>query len=543
MTAHHASGVIPTEDQMIKKIILTSLIWSLFLVTSLLASEIRVSYISSENIYLDSGTSAGLEIGTVLVIRTNQKITSKFEVIYVAQNSASCKIITSDGKIKAGNVAEIFSRPSKNDTLAATIVSGAITESPTAKNKSDNKSTTSRIRGYLGLQWYSFHDKSENEYNYTQPAIRFKISGTGLMNNNLGFEIKLRARYYNRSNRTPTDEWRNRIYLFRLYYQNPASPVQISVGRIISNNISGAGYLDGLYFNHNLTANWYWGLMAGFKPDWQFSKFQTDEKKYGLFFGYQSKPNSEIRFDASLAANGEYHGSTVSREFLFIRSSLIHQRNWNIYHSMEIEINRDWRKERVGNTVSLSSLYISGQANLSNQISARLSYDNRRNYYRYEYMSLADSLFDDAFRQGLRLFIHYNPVKNIRLSLDGGLRKREDDSQTTYSYGAGLRVPKFFVKSLSFTTRIASFSNIYTRGINYSFFLRQRFYSSLFLGVDYGAHYYNQILNNQRYNSQWVRLNINFDLLTFLSMSGFYEYDFGDDHSGHRIFAELGYRF
>jgi hypothetical protein len=188
-------------------------------------------------------------------------------------------------------------------------------------------------------------------------------------------------------------------------------------------------------------------------------------------------------------------------------------------------------------------LYISGQANLSNQVSSRLSYDNRRNYYRYEYMSLADSLFDDAFRQGLRLSINYHPAKNIRLSFDGGLRKREDDSQTTYSYGAGLRVPKFFIKSLSFSTRIASFSNIYTRGINYSFVLRKRFYYSLFLGLNYGAHYYNQILNDQKYNNQWLRFNINFDIIRSISLSSFYEYVFGDDHSGHRIFAELGYRF
>ena len=95
---------------------------------------------------------------------------------------------------------------------------------------------------------------------------------------------------------------------------------------------------------------------------------------------------------------------------------------------MELDINRDWRKERTGNTISLSSLYLSGFLKFSNQWSTQLSYDNRRNYYYYQYISIADSLFDDAFRQGLRLRINMNALKNIRFYLSGGIRKRENDS-------------------------------------------------------------------------------------------------------------------
>ena len=161
---------------------------------------------------------------------------------------------------------------------------------------------------------------------------------------------------------------------------------------------------------------------------------------------------------------------------------------------------------------------------------------------RYEYISLADSLFDDAFRQGLRMFIYYRPQKNIRFSLNGGLRKRENDDQTTYSYGASIRVGKLFIPTLAFTGRAGVFSNIYTPGINYSFMLNKRWYPAFSTGINYGAHFYKLILNRLQYQNQWVRLNISLDLLSSLSLSGFYEYDFGDDQKGHHIFAELGYR-
>ena len=531
------------ENQMISRIFQISIIWFSLLVTGIFAGDIKVKYISSEHIYLDSGKSAGLDIGTILVIKKNNKITAKLEVVFVAENSASCKITSSEEKIKTGDQVEIFSQPTKSDISPAIIAIDPAPGSQTKSVKTDKKKSTARIRGYLGLQWYGFLDASVKNYNFSQPAVRFKISGKGLLNNNLSFDIKLRARHYKRSGRTPENEWRNRIYTFRVSYQNPTSPVQISAGRIISNNISGIGYIDGLHFNHNLSINWYWGFMAGFKPEWQFSGFQTVEKKYGLYLGYQNKKNAGIYFNATLAAGGEYHESTVSREFLYFRSNIVSGKSWNIYHSMEIDINREWRKERAGNSISLSSLYISGRLNVSENVSTQLSYDNRRNYYRYEYMSLADSLFDDAFRQGLRLNIHYNPQKNIRISVNGGLRKRENDTQFTYSYGAGTHIRQLLMKTMSFHARLGAFSNIYTRGVNFNLVLNNRFYSTYSVSLNYGKHYYKQILNDLNYQNQWIRLNLGVDILSYLNFSGFYEYDFGDDQNGHRIFTEIGYRF
>jgi len=46
-----------------------------------------------------------------------------------------------------------------------------------------------------------------------------------------------------------------------------------------------------------------------------------------------------------------------------------------------------------------------------------------------------------------------------------------------------------------------------------------------------------------KYNNQWIRLDSGFNLPLNMFISLFYEYDFGDDLEGQRIFAELGYRF
>jgi hypothetical protein len=302
------------------------------------------------------------------------------------------------------------------------------------------------------------------------------------------------------------------------------------------------GYLDGLQINHRLSADWNWGIFGGFRPGWKNSALQTDNKKYGIYADFSSGSYSNYMFNASIAAAGEYHNSTVSREFLYFRSSILKGSLWNLYQSMEIDINRDWRKEKTGRNITLSSLYLSGYLKFSQFWSGQLTYDNRRNYYQYEYISIADSLFDDAFRQGLRLRINFNPDRNIRLFASGGVRKRTSDVNTTYSYSLGFHARRLILRGLSANVRAGVFSNLYTRGQNYSVRLSGQIGPGRHVSLTWGGQFYSLTQEDNRFDNQWIRLDTGFDLPSGMYISLFYEYDFGYDLKGHRFFAELGYR-
>ncbi|MCB0295568.1 MAG: hypothetical protein KDG51_10115, partial [Calditrichaeota bacterium] len=82
----------------------------------------------------------------------------------------------------------------------------------------------------------------------------------------------------------------------------------------------------------------------------------------------------------------------------------------------------------------LSNLFISGRYQVSQPLTLGLTFDNRQNYWTYEIQSLADSLFDDALRTGLRANLSLRLPGNTNLFANGGFRKRESDKEATYSY-------------------------------------------------------------------------------------------------------------
>ena len=104
------------------------------------------------------------------------------------------------------------------------------------------------------------------------------------------------------------------------------------------------------------------------------------------------------RLESTLAFAGTYHGTMISREFVYVQNQ-VNAKRWNLYQSAELELNRQWRYERTRERVTLSSLYAFLEIRAAAWVTAGFSYDNRRQVLTYEQRSLADSLFDEALRK------------------------------------------------------------------------------------------------------------------------------------------------
>ena len=50
-----------------------------------------INYVSAENVYLKSGKASGIQVGDKFTVFRNEQIIGHIEVVYVAQNSASCR--------------------------------------------------------------------------------------------------------------------------------------------------------------------------------------------------------------------------------------------------------------------------------------------------------------------------------------------------------------------------------------------------------------------------------------------------------------------
>lgn len=510
------------------------------------SKEFKVKYISVDHIYLDSGSAEGLAVGDKVQIFRDGKVIANLEVVYTSEHSASCKIVDKTRDIIVGDTAQ----------AEIEIKTESIEEQETRRRqrqfqtngKNGKERNLTRVSGYLSLQWYQYSDiGNDHRYDFKQPTIRFKLNAKKLWNDEYYFRIKMRSRYNERSRRynssVPRSEWRNRLYEVSFSYENRSSLINYKAGRIISNKFSGVGYIDGLLLQHNITEQFHWGLFGGTQPEWQYSDFQTSFQKYGAFVSYQKGDYGEQRFESTLAAAGAYHSSTVSREFLYLQNSYNYGRKWNVYQSLELDINRDWRKKKTGESISMTGLYLTGRYFMTDDLSMGLSYDNRKNYYTYEMRSLADSLFDNAFRQGLRASFSARLTRNMRLFGNSGIRDRGQGSDLTYSYMAGFNVTDLLNQRITLMLRGAGFSNLYTEGFNPSISLSKYFNGGHSFGVSYGNYSYTLKANSQNRLNQWLRLDSRIELPLHMFLVGDFEYDWGDDSEGFRILAEIGYRF
>jgi hypothetical protein len=509
----------------------------------------RVKYLSAENVYLDAGKLAGLKEGDQLTLKRQNQTIARIQIIYVSDYSASAVILESKGSIEVGDLAfpdktkqvePVEEKTTAGDTTSAVNI---IPPPPTTIKRTYHPSPFS---GTISMQYYYWKDLDATRLNFSQPTVRLSLRGKRLWGKEYYLRVRARLRHNQRARQlnpnAPESQWRNRIFEVSFSYEDNAAIINYQVGRIISNKFSGVGYIDGLLVQYNTGSLLRLGVFAGTQPEWQYAEFQTSIQKYGVYSNLLSGDYSSGRFESTLALTGEYHGKTVSREFIYLQNSYYRANKWSIYQSAELDINRGWRKEISGNRYSLTNLYISGQWNFSPWLMVGAMYDNRKNYLTYETRSLADSLFSDIMRQGVRTNVTFILPKNYRVYGNFGIRKRKTDVESTYSYGGGLSQTDFIFPRTRLFLNAAGFTNFFTNGITYSAMIGKYLINRVNFDLGFGGYRYSLKASQNYRNNQWVRVITLTDFLRRLYLSGQYEYDWGDDVNGHRLLLELGYR-
>ncbi len=521
----------------------------------------KISYLSSEKVYLDGGKSRGLQVGDRLyIVRQKKRVIGEIKVVFTATHSASCDIISAKEKLSRGDLAILVER---KETAGEQKTPEPATQAPQKKaepapeekapqpqrvskpRREKSRRGISRFSGNVAVQYFRLNDLSAGNLDFSQPTLRLNLRGQNLWGKDYRLRIRTRTRYNQRSRaynaNIPRDEWRNRIYQFSFGYSNPAAPFNFTVGRLISNFMSGIGYIDGLQLQTNLNRSFRFGVVAGAAPDWRNSNFQTQVKKYGAYLNLNTGSFQTREFRSTLAWAAEYNGATISREFIYIQNNYTAGTRFSVYHSTELDINRKWRKSRTGESISLSNLFLSARYQFTRAVRVGLTFDNRKNYWTYEVRSLADSLFDDALRLGLRGNISFKLPSQMYVFINGGMRKRETDAKTASSYSARFRKGAFLWRSLAFSANYAAFDNRFTNGHTANIQLSKSYRSGHRLELAYGLYNYN--FDQTSRNNEWVRGTLYMALFRRMFLSHQFEYSWGDDLDGQRIYVELGYRF
>lgn len=509
--------------------------------------SLSVKYVSAEHVYLDGGNLHGLSPGDSLSVTRDGDWIATVVVDFVAEHSASCRIERGSPNVKPGDTARgrvRFDPPAPRPRSPELSAPDPIPDS--FFNRASRR-PLAKLRGTISAVSHRLADASASDLDFSQSTFRINFRAREILGRPYTLTVKARLRHDDRtrplSSIVPQSEWRDRIYALNLSYHDPTAAFNYDIGRIAVNELGGVGYLDGALVKRRLTGRWRVGVFGGTQPDWRNAEPQRSIQKYGGFVQIvRSGPRSR-GFEGAIALTGEYQGRIVNREFVYLWARLRPGPVWTFTQSMELDINRGWRHDRSGERVTLSSLYATGRFTPTRWMTANLSYDNRTNYLTTQSLSVPDSLFDDAFRHGVRASVNLRSRRAWSLTAGGGYRKREGELSSTTSWNLVLSRRAFFSPLVTLTVQVYGFSSYLASGLNPSVRLRRRFPAGHTAGLAVGTYAYDATgLLEKRYNN-WVRGEATYQLPFSIFVAGEYEYAWGDDLPGHRMTTEVGYRF
>lgn len=462
---------------MINLFVISTVLWG----QSMVKRVGEIKYISQNSFYINLGKKQGLTIGDTLHVVRNGREIARIVVESVANLSAACKSLRQMSKIKQGDRVEAFVR------VAVVQPKQSLSEEtkvrlPNQGRKSKGSSSRTRRRrinkvsGRFSLQSIWFDDKSSSNLDYNQLAFRSKLKVQNIVNSSFDLRIRWRSRRNDRThsvrNLFTDDNWMHSVYEFGLVHSNDRSSYEFSLGRILSHRIRGIGYIDGGLFSYKINPELRLGMAGGTQPNLRNSGFQTNEQKFGVFINYEKGDYQSQRFETSLAFSGSYVKGVVSREFLYLQNNYWMGSKFSIYQTLEVDINRGWKKAGGSQNFQLSNFFVSTHYEPSSSVSLNASFDARKIVRVYQTRSIPDSLFDETIRQGFHAGLTLRLPHRMRFSGNFGVRLRRGAVKNTFSASGALTMRQIFHTWATLNLRLAYFSTMFTKGYRPNFSVR-----------------------------------------------------------------------
>lgn len=503
-----------------------------------------VRYLSSEHVYLDAGSGAGLSVGmTARVVRDGQAI-AELEVVFTAEYSASCKVISKVGEIVAGD-GVVYEAVKDATPPVATVStqsrSRAGFETPQATSVQSGPSAS----GSFALQWDHVDETADRglETNLYRLPFRVRVKRLG---NRMEFRARGSVRRIQRagySSVTPASEWRNRIQEVALIREGRDLNWQFALGRVGGRYTAAAGPFDGLSFSGRVGGGMRLGAFAGFAPEWGDLGFGTDDHLAGVTYNLNHRYGSGGILDLVVAGVGRYREGEISREYVTMTTTWNSGARLSLLQAAEFDINRGWRKEARGSSMTVSSLALTGRYRFTRGVDVRLGYDDRQPIRTWETKSLPDSLFTEAGRVGWRAGLNLRSARGLGLNLSGTMRDDDRTAETSTSWNVRAYAPNWPVTRLSFDASVRGFDGPYLSGWAPMLGATKSTTGGLRLRLAGGYYGYSGNVSDEQRSNTWAKAGVTQELSAHWSVGGDYRRDWGDDIAGNRWFLELRNRF
>lgn len=513
--------------------------------TSLVTKEGEVTYLSSQNVYVKFENTDELKIGDTLFIKQKDGNLPAVIIEYLSSRSTAGRKM--DGvNLKLGDKLIYLYTPTlevEPEIVAVPFNSDHMKEDKTKIISSNSNSKKSdQIQGRFAISSYSNFSSTDGvdfvRWRYTFAARSQNLNSSGYsFDSYLSFNYRSTEWSYIKSNISEAFK----IYSLAVNY-NINSKWDLTLGRKINANLTNIGAIDGLQLQGKF-GKISSGIIVGSRPDYRDYSYNYNLFEIGGFVSHADILGYGL-MQNSIAIFQQTNNFKTDRRFLYFQHYSNFIKPINLFFSSEVDL---FKKENgtPTSTLSLTGLYVSLKYRPIRELSFSASFDSRKNIIYYEtYQNYADSLYENATRQGFNFRVTVRPWNNLYFRFSYGNRYRTGDINSSENYSGNIsyaRIPLIRgTFSVSYNNLATSYLGGNIVGLSYS---RDLFSGMLFTTLNFRKIYYEFLNGSPNLDQNIFTVDLSWRIIRYLSTSLAYEGTFEKEYSYGRVYFNLTKRF
>ena len=532
-----------------KKLVLTGLlsilVISIFAQNKIDYQEGKVSFISSQNIYVKFNSTEKIKIGDTLFFNVNNIYTPSLIVADLSSISCICKPINSNQLAINDNVyfkGKFDDEQKDNIIKDSSNVNNLVQILDTTSKNETKKEPKSNFTGKLSASSYaSFLNKDGGNFLRMRYVMYLKADNIN--------KSKFSTESYISFTHTNDDLSlikQNVFYGLKIYNlsikYDATKNTSIALGRKYNNYISNLGAIDGIQIQQKV-GHFSLGAIAGTRPDHFDYGFNPELLQFGAYVNHSNKINKKA-FSSTFAVMEQRNKSFTDRRFMYFQHNNTLLKNLYTFVSFEMDLYKVLNNVET-NSFDLSSLYLSLRYKISKKISIFSSYDKRNNIIYYEtYKSILDKLLEQETRQGFSGSVHYKMFKWANLSLRGTYRFTKSDAKPSQTIAANLSLLSLPIDGLYIDLSYNYINTSYLKGsmsgvsFNY-YFVPAKLNANLSYRLFIGTYNFSDIKTFQHI----PEIQISREFAHRISLSVSFDAQFEKSYTYNRAFLSISKRF
>jgi hypothetical protein len=532
-------------------------------------TDFHVKYVNGTNVYIDGGTSSGLEEGTELVLKQKTSlsdqeaaatnlapgIVAQLKVISVASTSAVCEVVATKRDLNQDDVLALPDSEIKKIVDKDTI--GNSRHYPMVISFTDGDPLDEEVhdaiprpplpevnemRGRLGFDMSTIQPLQQGISSTTQYGMVVRADFTRLF----GTHWNLLGYWRGTFQHVPPTQQSiqdvvNRTYLMSLSYINPESMWSASIGRMYIPYANSLETVDGAYLGLKLTSNGTLGMFAGSTPDPSAWDYNPDRRIGGGFFNWHGGSWETLHYSSTAGAGVQLLKWQLDRPFIFTENEFSFKKIFSLYHSMQIDrptANPGSAPVGVGLGQSLLTMRF--------QVLPRVGLDFSDIYFRdvptYNSILVGTGLLDRYLYQGLNGGVHVEFPWHLTGYASLGESNSSGDKKNSINELFGLTATRIWKTGFGVDARYAKFDSAFASGTYRTVTVNRGLGQRYRLDLMAGKYDYNSSFATTS-NNIFVNAMFDMDLGAKMFFEGAFTTQRGGTQDYNQFTTVLGYRF